>query len=87
MNSVLTIAGRSPIWRLRTCMTVAGITTAIELHKKLRAVDNETIRYAQLARIIDHPPARLSLRTLVGLTIVLDCQVGDILDVGPATPA
>lgn len=83
MNAEFAMAGRRTVWRLRERMATAGITTAKELHKKLQRIDANTINYAQVARIIDHPPARLNLRTLVGLTIVLDCRVGDVLDVGP----
>lgn len=72
-------------WRLRECMKAAGIDSATELHRRITAIDKNAIKYAQLARIVDKPPARLNLQTLVVLTIVLGCRVGDILDVPPAS--
>ena len=71
--------------RLRQCMQAAGITSVAELHEKIRKLDPKSVKYAQLARMIDSPPARLNLKTLTLLTVVLGCRVSDILDVGPDT--
>lgn len=70
-------------WRLRECMQKAKIDSASELHRRIKLVDPNAINYAQLARMIDTPPARLNLNTLTVLTIVLSCRVSDILDVPP----
>ena len=72
-------------WRLRQCMQAAGITSVTELHEKIRKLDPDSVKYAQLARMIDSPPARLNLKTLTLLTVALSCRVSDILDVGPDT--
>ena len=71
-------------WRLRQCMQAATIESVSELHRRMKQVDPAAINYAQLARIIDEPPARLNLQTLTVLTIVLSCKVSDILDVRPS---
>ena len=77
---------RYPVtWRLRQCMQAAGISSVAELHEKMRNLDTDTVKYAQLARMIDSPPARLNLKTLTLLTVVLGCRVSDILDAGPDT--
>ena len=72
-------------WRLRECMQRANIDSALELHRRMKLVDQKAIQYAQLARMIDSPPIRLNLHTLTVLTIVLSCKVSDILDV-PSPP-
>ncbi|HQX07447.1 MAG TPA: helix-turn-helix transcriptional regulator [Zoogloea sp.] len=71
-------------WRLRECMQKAKIDSALELHRRMKLVDPKVINYAQLARMIDTPPARLNLQTLTVLTVVLSCKVSDIMDVPPA---
>ena len=70
-------------WRLRECKQKAKVDSALELHRRIKLVDQNAINYAQLARMIDTPPARLNLQTLTVLTIVLSCKVSDILDVPP----
>ena len=70
-------------WRLRECMAKAKIDSALELHRRMKQVDPDVINYAQLARMIDTPPARLNLQTLTVLTVVLSCKVSDIMDVPP----
>lgn len=74
-------------WRLRECMRRANIDSASELHRRMKQVDKESINYAQLARMIDSPPARLNLQTLTVLTVVLSCKVSDIMDVPPPDTA
>ncbi|WP_126448031.1 helix-turn-helix domain-containing protein [Sulfuricystis multivorans] len=70
-------------WRLRECMEAANIHTVTELHHRIMAIAPDTIKYAQLARIVQSPPARLNLQTLAVLTIVLGCRPGDLLDPQP----
>lgn len=80
---VIAVGNRRIVWRLRECMTAAGIMTTRELHKKLHMIDPDCVQYTQLARMTSpEPPARLNLRTLVALTIALKCQITDVLDVG-----
>ena len=64
-------------------MQKAKIDSALELHRRMKLVDQNVINYAQLARMIDTPPARLNLQTLMVLTVVLSCKVSDIMDVPP----
>jgi len=70
-------------WRLRECMQKAKIDSARELHRRIKLIHPKAINYAQLARMIDTPPARLNLHTLSVLTVVLSCKVSDIMDVPP----
>ncbi len=70
-------------WRLRERMNAAGIHTATELHDRLKRLDEGAVQYAQLARMINQPPARLNLRTLELLTIALGCGVDELLVSGP----
>ena len=63
-------------WRLRECMQAAKIDTVTELHNRIKAIAPDAIKYAQLARIVESPPARLNLQTLAVLTIVLGCRPG-----------
>lgn len=68
-------------WRLRECMERAGIESVTELHRRVLSIAPDAVKYAQLARMVDTPPARLNLSTLTLLTIVLACRSSDILDV------
>ena len=72
-------------WRLAECMKAAGIASARDLYEKIKTIKPESLdySYSSVARMISQPPARLNLRMLVILTIVLRCSVTDILDVGP----
>lgn len=83
----LTVRGRTITWRLEERMRVAKFASVLDLHEKLKKIDSKCVAYPSLARMISQPPARLNLRTLVALTVALDCSVADILDVGPAKPA
>ena len=74
----------TPVWRLRERMNLAGFRSASELHREIKKLDPDSINFAQFATLIDQPPARLTLRTITALAIVLKCQVGDILGVDPA---
>ena len=77
------IAGKTIRWKVRERMVAAKIPSVSELHRKMRALDPETVCFAQFADIIDVPPARLNLQTLTVLTVVLSCKVSDIMDVPP----
>ena len=70
-------------WRLRECMQKAKVDSALELHRRIKLVDQNALKYGQRPRMIDKPPARLNLQTLTVLTIVLSYKVRAILDVPP----
>ena len=79
----IVVQDRAISWRLAACMKAAGIASVRDLHEKIKTIDPESLDYSSVARMISQPPARLNLRMLVTLTIVLRCSVTDILDVGP----
>lgn len=87
MRREIKVQNRAVIWRLAECMKAAGIQSVRDLHEKMNKIDGESVEYSSMARMISEPPARLNLRTLVTLTIVLRCSVTDILDVGPVNPS
>jgi len=74
-----TVLGYRIEWRLRDVMKARGISSAIELHRRLKAVDPDSINHVQLTKLVKKAPARISLRVLLGLVIVLDCEVNDLL--------
>lgn len=80
----LIIDGRHVVWRIRERMSTAGIKSASELHRRLKRVDAQSVNFAQFARFVDEPPARINLRTLLGVAVVLDCGIGDLVGVSPA---
>lgn len=73
-------------WRLRECMNAAGVRTATDLYERLKRLDDRAVQYAQVARMINKPPARLNLRTLELLMTVLGCRVSELLVAGPDQP-
>lgn len=73
-----------PEWHLREKMKEAGILRVSEFHRKIKLVDPGSVNFAQFNSLIDKPPARLTLRTIIAMAIVLRCQIGDILGVDPA---
>lgn len=70
-------------WRIRAQMARCEIDSVAELHRRLKAFDPGGINYAQFCRFIDGVPARISARTLLALTIILRCGVGELLVVEP----
>lgn len=65
-------------------MLAAGFTSASALHREILKIDPDSVKFAQFVTLIDKPPARLTLRTVTALAIVLKCQIGDFLGVDPA---
>ena len=82
MSLDLTVA-----WRIRECMNAAGISSARELHTRMSMKSPECIQYAQVARIVQAPPARLPLDQLGLLCSVLGCTPGDLLNPPPNASA
>lgn len=66
-------------WGLRSRMAAAGIPSARALHRRLKDVDPDAVEFSRLAEIIDELPKRISARLLLGLAVVLDCGVEDLL--------
>ena len=64
-------------WRLSALMGERRIRTATDLQRRLNEV-GVSISSAQLARLINGNPARLSSNLMYGLTLVLDCEACDL---------
>ena len=73
-------------WRIRVMMAERHIKTITELRKQLETVGVE-ISTAQLSRVVDALPTRISSDLLAGLTTVLRCNVGDLVRVTRHYPA
>ncbi|MDE9363984.1 helix-turn-helix transcriptional regulator [Luteipulveratus sp. YIM 133132] len=64
-------------------LTLRGISSASELHRRLIAVmGDDTPSVEQVRRLASGTPERLTLRTLAGLCAVLDVEPGDLLALG-----
>jgi len=66
-------------WRLLVMMAERGIRTATDLQRRLQAIGVD-ISSAQLSRVINSRPQRLSLDLLEGLMFVLECDANALLD-------
>ena len=64
-------------WRLSALMGERRIRTATDLQRRLNEV-GVSISSAQLTRLINGNPARLSRNLMYGLTLVLDCEACDL---------
>ena len=64
-------------WRLSALMGERRIRTATDLQRRLNEV-GVSISSAQLTRLINGNPARLSSNLMYGLTLVLDCEACDL---------
>lgn len=65
-------------WRLLVMMAERGIRTATDLQRRLQSTGVE-ISTAQLSRIVNSKPQRLSLELLEGLMTVLECDANALL--------
>lgn len=65
-------------WRLPALMGERRIRTATDLQRRLHEVGVD-ISSAQLTRLVNGNPARLSNNLMYGLTLVLDCEACDLL--------
>ena len=79
------ILGQRVNWRVRQLMKEHGIPSARALQRRLREVDNRAVGVSQFCSIVDAPPERINQRTLVGLCILFQCEIGDIIQVTLAT--
>lgn len=73
------------VWRLRQVMAERGMFQTTELVPLLedRGV---SLSREQVFRLVTQPPQRLSMDTLAALCDILDCEVGDLIEVVPAQP-
>lgn len=69
-------------WRLRVRMAESGVNTLVGLHHRL-STHGVKVSQVQLGRWAKQPPARLSLKVLVGLCEALDCTLNDLLTITP----
>lgn len=65
-------------WTLLDAMARKRIRKASDLKRRLAAVGVD-VSDAQLSRLINETPSRVSLDLLAGLATVLDCGTGDLL--------
>lgn len=77
------VLGMEVRWDIRPLMRRQGIPSVRELHRRLKTLDPGAIELARLAQFVKRPPARISLRTLVGLCQVLDCEISNIVGIMP----
>ena len=71
-------------WNLRQVMAGRGMFATTDLIGPL--ADREIrLSSSQVYRLVTERPERLSLKTLVALTDILDCRVGDLIE--PAAAA
>lgn len=74
-------------WRLRVRMAESGVYTLVGLQDRL-AMRGVKVSQVQLGRWAkQQPPARLSLKVLVGLCEALDCTLNDLMTITPAEAA
>ncbi|MDK9702497.1 MAG: hypothetical protein OEL20_05105 [Sulfuritalea sp.] len=66
---------------MREYMNKAGISSVRELHRRVKAIDPGAVNHARFSRIIDVLPSLINPRTLVGLSLALDCKICDLLHV------
>lgn len=64
-------------WHLTTVMARRKVRTATDLHRQLLDIGIE-ISSAQLSRLMNENPRRLSSEVMYGLTKVLQCDVSDL---------
>ncbi len=75
-------------WRLQSIMGERKIRTATELHRKLANL-NISVSSAQLSRLMNTNPRRVSSDVMYGLTRILECDASDLWrnpDHGKAAP-
>jgi DNA-binding Xre family transcriptional regulator len=67
-------------WHLRQVMATRGMFQTTEL---VPLLDERGIRLSreQVFRLVTQPPQRLSMDTLAALCDILDCQVGDLIEI------
>lgn len=70
-------------WRLRVRMAESGVNTLVGLQGRL-STHGVKVSQVQLGRWAKpQPPARLSLKVLIGLCKALDCTLDDLLTITP----
>lgn len=82
-NDALIIAGQQFVWKIATRMAERGVASVTDLHAKLERVDPDCVTYTQLAEFIQARPNRINSRTLMGVAIVLNCGIADLMGLEP----
>jgi DNA-binding Xre family transcriptional regulator len=73
-------------WNLRQVMAGRGMFATTDLIGPL-AERGIRLSASQVYRLVAERPERLSLKTLVALTDILDCPVGDLIEPAATGPA
>lgn len=86
IKAPIIVEGEALGWHLRERMDQAGIPSVRELYRRFcqlrfneAAAEKEPVKFSQFLKVIKAPPERINLRTLLGLAIVLDCAIGDLV--------
>lgn len=70
-------------WKIRAHMDRHGILSVSDLHRRLKQHDPGAVNLAQFSRFVESVPARISARTLLGLSYVFGCEIGDMIEAVP----
>lgn len=74
-------------WKLRAVMADRGIRFSADLHRRLMEVlGSDAPSQVQVNRLVRVTPSRLSMRTLEGLCLVLNCSPDELLHSRPEQP-
>lgn len=69
------------VWQVRDRMAEAGIHSVRELHNQVKLIENNSVNYAQFARMVSSPPLLINAVTLAAMARVLGCEIGRLLAV------
>lgn len=83
----MSIGNKHLEWRLEAMMAERHIDTVIALKERLDRIAPNVVSQPQLYKLVRQLPNRLNTDVLLALTIVLDCQVSDLLVVVDDAPA
>lgn len=73
------LGNRRMEWRLKQIMAERDIKSVTKLHQRLHQVSKGLVGKSQLYKIAHGLPGRINTRVLLALTVVLDCEVHDLL--------
>lgn len=80
------VLGQTVGWRVRELMQAKGFRNISELHRCIKAIDPDAINFSQFASFVGRVPERISVRTLVALSLALQTPVGELLDISDRRP-
>ena len=66
-------------WQVRDRMAEAGIGSVRELYNRVKLIENNSVNYAQFARMVSSPPLLINAVTLAAMARVLKCEIGHLL--------